>query len=123
MTNKNKWSKAWKSSTKPSKQRLYVYNAQLHTMGAFLHSHLSKELRQKLKHRALRVRTGDTVVVCSGSFKGTTGKVEKVDVKKRRVYVTGVEMAKKDGSKAKYPLVPSVLLIKELDTTDKRRLA
>ena len=117
-----KWSKSWKASKKPRKQRKYVRNAPAHVRGKFLGSHLSPELRKKLKCRSLRVRKGDKVKVMRGTFKGKIGTVDKVDVCNAKVYVTGVEIVKKDGSKALRPLQPSKLMIQSLEGSEKRRL-
>jgi len=116
------FSKKWKSSKKAKKQRKYRYNAPLHIKGKFLSCHLNKQLRDKYKTRSIRVRVGDKVKIMRGQFKGREGKVEKVDVKKTKVYITKMEMQKKDGSKTLYPLDPSNLLIMEMETSDKKRL-
>ncbi len=117
------WNTTWSGSKKPKKQRKYVDNAPLHTRNTFAASHLSKELRQKLKIRALRVRKGDKVKVARGQHKGKNGTVDRVNTKRMKVYITGVEFTKKDGSKALYPLHPSKLIIQDLEGTDKRRLS
>jgi ribosomal protein uL24 len=70
----------------------------------------------------MRVIKGDTVKIMIGGLKGKTGKVERIDTKKSRVYITGIEILKKDGSKALYPIKPSNLMIQELNLGDKRRL-
>ncbi|MBW3004735.1 50S ribosomal protein L24 [Candidatus Woesearchaeota archaeon] len=116
------WSSAWKSSKQPKKQRKYARNAPKHVQGAQLGSHLSPELRKKYSKRAMRVRKGDKVKVMVGTFKGKTGKVDRIDTKKQRVFISGVEILKKDGSKALYPVKPSNLMIQDLDLSDKRRI-
>ena len=116
------FAKSFKSSGKPGKQRLYVYKAPLHVRSAMLCAHLSKELRQKLKRRSLRVRIGDKVVVMIGQYKKKSGKVEAVDVGTQRVYITGIDRSRKDGSKAQYPFNPSNLVITDLGSEDKMRL-
>src|SRR3989344_3904322 len=108
---KNKWSASWKSSSRPRKQRKYVYNAPLHLARKLLSVHLSKELKQKYGKRNVPVRKGDNVKVMVGQFKKKTGKIESLDVRRRRVYVEGVYLVKRDGSKMPYPLHPSNLLI------------
>lgn len=118
-----KFSKKWISSKKPNKQRKYRFNAPLHLRGDLLNVHLSKELHQKYGIRALRVRTGDKVRIMRGQFKKTEGKVEEVDVKKLKVYIAKTEHVKRDGSKARYPIQPSNLLLVELNTDDKERMA
>ena len=47
-----------------------------------------------MAHR-LRIRTDDTVVVISGKDKGRTGKVLRVDNKRQRVFVEGVNIVKR----------------------------
>jgi len=115
------FSKAWISSKKPNKQRKYRFNAPLHIRGSFLNAHLSKELRSKYNIRAVRVRTGDKVRIMRGQFKKQEGKIEEVDMKKLKVYIAKIEHVKRDGTKARYPIEPSNLLIVELNTDDKAR--
>ncbi|MCB1084317.1 MAG: KOW motif-containing protein, partial [Simkania sp.] len=45
------------------------------------------------------MRTGDKVKVLRGQFKGKTGTVDRVDINKERIYVSGVETVKKEGGK------------------------
>lgn len=120
---KKLFSKKWICSKQPRKQRKYRYNAPLSVKGKFLSCHLDKELRKKHQRRSIRIRTGDVIKVSRGSFKGKTGKVERVDVKKTRAYVTGIEIIKKDGTKTIAGLEPSNLIITELNLEDKRRKA
>ncbi|MBI4150586.1 50S ribosomal protein L24 [Candidatus Woesearchaeota archaeon] len=115
------WSAHWKGSVKPSKQRSYAREAPLHVKRQFLAAHLSKELRGKHKTRNITVRVGDKVTVLRGQFRKKSGKVERVDVRESRLYITGVEQSKRDGSKALYPIHPSNVIINELESTDKRR--
>lgn len=117
------FSKSWISSKKPNKQRKYRFNAPLHIRGSFLNVHLSKELRTKYGTRALRVKVGDKVRIMRGQYKTQEGKVEEVNIKKLKVYITKIEHVKRDGSKARYPIQPSNLLLVELNTDDKERLA
>jgi len=117
------FSPTWKSSSKPNKQRKYRFNAPLHIKGSFLNTHLSKELRTKYGIRALRLRVGDKVRIMRGQFKKQEGKIEEIDVRKTQVYVAKIEHTKKDGSKARYPIDPSNLLIIEITTDDKKRVA
>lgn len=118
---KQTFSTKWVSSVQPRKQRKYRFNAPLHIKGGFLNVHLAKDLRTKYGTRALRVRTGDEVSVSRGQFSGRVGKVERVDTKRLRVFVVGVDQAKRDGTRRLYPLQPSNLIITKL-TDDKRRL-
>ncbi len=115
------FSKAWKSSTQPRKQRKYQANAPLHLKRKMTQSHLSKELREKHGKRSIRVKKGDKVKIMTGGFKGKIGTIEKVDTKNSKVFITKVEYTKKDGSKTMYPIHSSNVMITELNLNDKRR--
>jgi len=117
------WSKSWKSSTQPRKQRKYAYNAPLHVAGKFLSAHLSKELIKKYGKRSVVVVKGDKVKIMRGQFKGTEGKVEKVDHVRKIVHVEGAQQMKVNGTKAYYPLNASTLLVTALNANDKKRIA
>ncbi len=116
-----KWTKSWKSSKKPRKQRKYVFNLPLHIRRVLLSTLLAKELREKYNRRNLPIREGDKVKILRGQFKKKTGKVTKIDLKKARIHIEGIENVKKDGSKAPYPIYPSNVVITELNMDDRRR--
>ncbi len=118
---KKDFSKSWKSSIQPRKQRKYTANAPLHIRNSFISSHLSKDLIKKHSKRNVRARIGDKVKIMRGQFKGKTGKIERVNTKYSKVFVSGMDFTKKDGSKAFYPIHPSNLLITELNLSDRRR--
>ena len=118
---KSEYSNHWKSSANPRKQRKYQYNAPLHTRGSFLHAPLSKELRKKYNTRSARVRKGDKVVIMRGQFKGRTGAVDRVDLGRDKMFVTGMDLSKKDGSKVPYPLQASNVMITAIASDDNRR--
>lgn len=115
------WSKHWKASKQPRKQRKYVHNLPIHLKGKLLSSTLSKDLRKKHDTRNIRIRKGDKAKIMRGQHKGKTGTVERIDVGSTRVYISGAERTKRDGSKTMYPIHPSNIMITEL-TQDKRRL-
>jgi len=108
-------------SAKPRKQRKFLYTAPLHLRRKILSSHLSKELREKFKRRALQLRKGDDVQVMRGKFKGKTGKVARVNYKKYRAYVEGITRKRTVGTEAQVSLHPSKLKIINLNLDDKRR--
>ncbi len=118
---KQKFSRFWKGSKQPRKQRKYRYNAPLHIKQKFMRSLLSKELREKHKKRSFSLRKGDKVKVMRGQFKKHEGKVDRIDLKKSKVYLSGVEVTKKDGTKTTYPFDNSNLIITELSLDDKIR--
>ena len=76
-----------------------------------------------MERRNLQLKKGDKVKVLRGQFKKQENLVEKVDLKQEKVYVTGVELVKKDGSKSAYPLNVSNLMITSLELSDKKRKA
>ena len=119
---KKKFSIKWKASKKPSKQRKYRANAPLHTKNKLMGAHLSKELKAKHSKRSITLKTGDKAKISRGQFKGKSGKIERVDTKKSKVYITGIEFAKKDGSKALYPIHASNIVVEELNMEDKKRI-
>ena len=57
-----------------------------------------------------------------GQYKSKNGTVDRVDTSRMKIYITGIEITKKDGSKALYPIHPSNLIIQDLEGSDKRRL-
>ncbi len=118
---KKKFSKHWKSSKQPRKQRKYRKNAPLHIKRKFLSTHLSKELRKKYNKRNIPIRKGDKVKILRGQFKKKIGKVDRVLLKRQKVYIENIALTKKDGSKVPYPINPSNLIITELFLEDKKR--
>lgn len=117
----NNFSSTWKSSKKPRKQRGYRLSAPLHTKHKFVQSHLSRELRKKHGKRSIGLRKGDKVKIMLGQFRKHEGKIEIIDLKKARVFVNGVELTKRDGTKRMLALHPSNLMVTELNLEDKLR--
>lgn len=115
------FSKEWKASTKPRKQRKYRKNMPLHLRAKLMRIHLSKTLRSKFNSKNVRVRKGDKVIVLTGEYKGREGAVERIDSKRERLYITGIESVKKDGTKTIPPIHPSNVIAVELLLADKRR--
>ncbi|MBC8444137.1 50S ribosomal protein L24 [Candidatus Woesearchaeota archaeon] len=120
---KNEFKKTWKSSKKVKNQRKYRKNAPLHLKRKLMSAHLSKELKEKYNKRSAKMKKGDKVKIMRGSFKGKTGIIEKVETKREKIYVTGIEIIKKDGTKRLTPIAPSNLLITSLDLEDKKRIS
>ncbi|MCS7135133.1 MAG: 50S ribosomal protein L24 [Candidatus Aenigmarchaeota archaeon] len=115
------WSRKWKASKNPKKQRKYRYNAPLHIKRKFLSAHLSKELRKKYKRRALPLRKGDEVVVMRGKYKKMSGKISRVDLKGGKVYIEGITRKRVAGTEIPVAFEPSNLMIINL-YEDKMRL-
>src|SRR3989304_4159754 len=115
------FSKHWKASKKPKKQRKHLFNAPLHLRSSLASSKLSEELSKKYGMRNISIRKGDKVKIMRGQFRNKIGKVSRVDLKKMKIFVDGVEQNKIEGGKAPYPLHPSNVMITELETGDKKR--
>ncbi|MFH1682394.1 MAG: 50S ribosomal protein L24 [Candidatus Woesearchaeota archaeon] len=118
---KKKFSTTWKRSVQPRKQRKYRYEAPLHVRQKFMNVHLSPELRKKHNKRNVQLRKEDKVKVLTGQFKKKEGKVERIDLKREKVFITGMEKIKKDGTKLLVGMRPSNLMITELRLEDKKR--
>lgn len=87
-----------------------------------MHAPLSEELWKKHKRRSFPLRKGDLVKVMRGAFKKKEAKILKVDLKKGKVNLEGIQRTKKDGSKVEVWFDPSKLLIKEMLLEDKERI-
>ncbi|MEM1628942.1 MAG: 50S ribosomal protein L24 [Desulfurococcaceae archaeon] len=111
-----------KSSVKPSIQRKQLYTMPLHLRHKLFNAPLSPELREKYNVKRLPVRVGDVVRIMRGGFKGHEGKVVKINLKRVRIYVEGVQVKKSDGTPVYYPIHPSKVMITKLDLSDKLRL-
>lgn len=118
-----KFSTSWKRSTQPRKQRKFSYNTPLHLQSKKMMVHLSPELRKKYGMRNVQVRRDDKVKVLRGKFSKKEVKVERVNLKRGKVYLIGIEAIKKDGTKRPFPLSPSNLMIVDLTLGDKKRKA
>ena len=118
---KKEFSKHWKSSKQPRKQRKFLAKAPLHAKRKFLSANLSKELRKTQGKRNVILRKGDTVKIMRGKFKRKRGKIIDIKVKTEKVYVEGIQSTKIDGSKKNIPLKASNLQILELNLDDNKR--
>lgn len=108
-------------SSQPRRQRKAALNAPLHIRRKFLTAKLSPELQRKLGVKRLPIRVGDTVLIMRGDFKGVTGRVVRVDLKRIRIYVENATRTNSRGETVYYPIHPSKVMITNVDTSDKRR--
>src|SRR3989339_457552 len=106
---KKEFSKSWKSSKQPRKQRKYRANAPLHIRRKFVGINLSKDLRKKHSIRNIVVRVGDLVKIMRGKFKLKQGKITKVYTKTSKVEIENIQVKKMDGSKSNVKMQPSNL--------------
>lgn len=109
-------------SIKPGKQRKALYEMPLHLRRKLLSAPLSDELVEKYGVKTLPVRKGDTVRVMRGEFAGHEGKVVRVDLKRIRIFVEGVQRKKADGTPVWVPIHPSKVMIIKLDLSDNWRM-
>ena len=119
---KNKFSRHWKSSRQPRKQRKYRANAPLHIKRKFLNVNLSKELRKKYKKRNLLLKKGDSVKIMRGKFRKKSGKVAEIDLKRQKIFIEGMQVKKQDGSKVNIPFRASNLQIAEINAEGRRKI-
>ncbi|MBS3080692.1 50S ribosomal protein L24 [Candidatus Pacearchaeota archaeon] len=115
------FSKSWKGSKQPRKQRKHRFNAPMNVRRKMMASNLSKELRKKYGKRSFPVVKGDNVKILRGEFKGKIGRVDKINYKKFKITIDGVYRTKKDGSKVPVLIHPSKVQIKELHLEDSKR--
>ena len=116
------FSKSWKASKQPRKQRKYLHNAPLHIRRKFFSALLSKELRKKFERRNLPLVKDDEVKIMRGKYKGKIGKITNVNRKKIRVYIDQAYKLKLDGNKSYYPIHPSNVMIINPNIKDKKRI-
>ena len=60
-----------------------------------------------------RVKTGTTVNIMRGSFKGKQGKVNRVDTGRCRIYIDGITVARRDGQETPVAIHISNVRIRE----------
>ncbi len=110
-------------SSKPREQRKFRYNAPMHTRQHFVHAHVDKTLKTKLKinKRAIQICKGDTVKVMSGNNAGKSGKVIRVSMRKGFVYIDTIKRKTMKGKEYDVPISCSNVYITELNLTDKIR--
>ena len=119
---KREFSRSWKASKQPRKQRKYIANAPISIKRKLLSVTLAKELREKYNKRNLVPVKGDVVKIIKGKFKNKQGKVLEIFVKRQKIYLEGIQVKKQDGSKVNVPLRPANLKIIELKLEDKKRI-
>jgi large subunit ribosomal protein L24 len=116
------WSKEWKSSEQPSKQRKYRRNAPNHVKDKMISANLNDVLRDELDTRSLQLNLGDRVKVMRGDFKESSGIVSKIDRDRQKVYINGLEAEKQDGTQRELPFKPSNLQIQALNLENMERI-
>jgi large subunit ribosomal protein L24 len=118
---KKEFSKHWKASKKPRKQKKYLHNIPRNLAKKIFSANLSKELRKKYSKRNIPLRKGDKVKIMNGKFYGRVEKVTRVLISDHKVYLENIYNVRKDGTKTLYPIHPSNLQIVDLSMEDKKR--
>jgi large subunit ribosomal protein L24 len=93
----------------------------LHLKHKLVTVQLNKELREKFGIRNMPLRVGDKVKVVKGSYKGKTGKVSEIDLKRLFVKIEGITRKKADGTEIPVKFRPWNLIITDLDLKDEER--
>jgi large subunit ribosomal protein L24 len=107
--------------TKPSKQRKMLYESPTHKLRRLLAAPLSEELRTSQGRRSYPVRKGDTVKIVRGDFVGVEGKINRIDVRRQRIFVEGVSREKVSGTSTTVSVHSSKVMITRLNLDDKWR--
>ena len=112
-------------SSKPRTQRRFRFSAPLHMRQHFLHAHLDKALRAKLKikTRAVQISKGDTVKVMVGKKRGASGKVIAVNLRTGRIFIDSVLRKNAKGKELPIPIAVSNVYITDLNLGDRVRAA
>ena len=105
----------------PRKQRKRLYNAPAHLRHKLMAAPLAPELTSSIGVKTLPVRKGDTVRVVRGDHLGFEGKVNRVDLKRYRIFIEGLTREKVDGTNIFVSVHPSKVMIKNLKLDDKWR--
>ncbi len=123
MTQKTQnWSREWKGSKNPSKQRKYRRNAPKHVKDKLLSARLSDEIRDELETKTLPLRRGDRVQVMTGEFEGSKGIIRNIDREEQKVYIDGLSKNRQDGTEIHVPFAPSNLQVVALSIEDEKRI-
>ena len=110
-------------SSKPRYQRRYRMGAPMHVRQHFMHVHVDKALRTKLKlsKRSVQISKGDTVKIMTGSKKGESGKVASVSMKTGKITIQGLNRKNARGKESPIFISAHNVYITDLSLTDKYR--
>ncbi|MDD4250737.1 MAG: 50S ribosomal protein L24 [Candidatus ainarchaeum sp.] len=110
------------TSSKPRKTRKDAITAPMHIKAKSLAGHLSERLRKELGTRSIPLRKNDIVKIVRGKFKGKEGKIINLNRKKGKIFIEKIVNKKSDGTEFEAAIDPSKISVRELDTSDKKRL-
>ena len=112
---------ATKRVKNPRKQRKRLYSAPAHLRHKLMAAPLSPSLAASKKVKSLPVRKGDTVNIVRGDHIGFEGKINRVDLKRYRIFIEGLTREKVDGTNIFVSVHPSKVVIRNLKLDDKWR--
>ncbi len=98
-----------------------LFQAPAHIRHKIIAAPLSKDLKRSQKTGSLPVRSGDTVRVMRGDHKGFEGKISRIDLRKYRIFLDGLNREKVDGTTVPVHVHPSKVIITRLNMDDKWR--
>jgi large subunit ribosomal protein L24 len=110
-------------SAKSRYQRRFRFNAPMHVRQHFLHAHIDKGVRSKLKisKRSIQISKGDTVKVMTGESKGKSGKVTSVSLRSGRITIDSLVRKSVKGKEVKLQIAVSNVYITDLNLSDRIR--
>ena len=106
---------------KPSTARRNMYNAPNHKRRKFVSAPLSPSLRAEHGTRSMPVVVDDTVSITKGDRKLSEGKVLKVNISDKKIYIEGVPRTRQDGSTVQIPVRAENVIITRLNLNDPKR--
>jgi large subunit ribosomal protein L24 len=106
---------------KPSTVRRNMYNAPNHKRRKFISAPLSPSLRAEHGTRSMPVVVDDTVSITKGDRKLSEGRVLRVNVADKKIYIEGVTRTRMDGSTVQIPVRAENVMITRLNLNDQRR--
>ena len=98
------------------RNRIMLTDAPLHKRQDMVGAHVSKELRPIVGRRSLRIKSGHVGKIMRGEHKGKEGKITRVALKPRKVYMEGVMAKKADGKEVPLAISPSNIMITRLES-------
>ncbi len=110
------------ASSKPRKTRKQAITAPIHKKAKTIAGHLSERLRKELNTRSIPLRKNDVVKIVRGTFKGKEGKIIRINRVNGKIFIEKIIRKKSDGTEFDVAIDPSKIIVRELETSDKKRL-
>lgn len=84
-------------------------------------ANLSANLKKDYRRKSVRIIKGDSVKIMRGEYKGVEGKVEKINSRRGRLSIEGVQREKIKGGQVKVQIHASNVQITSLHMDDDKR--